>query len=322
MRQRTFASQAEFQKYGRKSRRELFLDEMELIVPWSGLLALVRPHYAIAGNGRRPVGLGIMLRTYFLQQWFNLSDPGVEEALYESPVLQRFVGVDLGAAPAPDETTICRFRHLLEQHDLCGMMLDAVNLHLEAKGIKIATGTIVDATIIHAPSSTKNAAGKRDPEMHQTKKGNQWYFGLKAHIGVDAKEGTVHSVVTTAANVADSRVLPELLHGEERKVWGDSGYQGQTDAIKEAAPKAQDMTCKRTKYKDRVDQLQRAKNRSKSSVRAKVEHPFRILKRIFGFDKVRYRGLAKNHHRLCACFALVNLYLHRKRLAGLAQTCA
>jgi IS5 family transposase len=322
MSQRTFASQAEFKKFGRKSRRELFLDEMERVVPWSGLLALVRPHYAKVGNGRRPVGLEIMLRTYFVQQWFNLSDPGVEEALYESPVLQRFVGVDLGAAPAPDETTICRFRHLLEKHALCGLMLDAVNIHLEAKGIKIATGTIVDATIIHAPSSTKNATGERDPEMHQTKKGNQWYFGLKAHIGVDAKQGTVHSVVTTAANVADSRVLPDLLHGEERKVWGDGGYQGQTAAIQEAAPKAQDMTCRRTRYKNRVDELQRAKNRSKSSVRAKVEHPFRILKRIFGFDKVRYRGLAKNHHRLCACFALVNLYLHRKRLVVLAQSCA
>jgi IS5 family transposase len=263
-----------------------------------------------------------MLRTYFVQQWLNLSDPGMEEALYESPVLQRFVGVDLGAAPAPDVTTICRFRHLLEKHDLCGEMLEAVNLHLEARGIRIATGTIVDATIIHAPSSTKNASGERDPEMHQTKKGNQWYFGLKAHIGVDAKQGTVHTVVTTAANVADSRVLPELLHGEERKVWGDGGYQGQTEAIREAAPKAQGMTSKRTRYKDGVDKLQRAKNRSKSSVRAKVEHPFRILKRIFGFDKVRYRGLAKNHHRLCACFALVNLYLHRKRLAALAPTWA
>ena len=322
MRQRTFASQAEFQKYGRKSRRELFLDEMDRIVPWPGLLALIRPHYAKAGNGRRPVGLAIMLRVYFVQQWFNLSDPGVEEALYESPVLQRFVGVDLGAAPAPDETTICRFRHLLETHDLCGMMLDAVNLHLEAKGIKIATGTIVDATIIHAPSSTRNASGQRDPEMHQTKKGNQWYFGLKAHIGVDARQGTVHTVVTTAANVADSRVLPELLHGEERKVWGDAGYQGQTDAIQQAAPRAQDMTCKRTKFKNYVDELQKKKNKSKSSVRAKVEHPFRILKRIFGFDTVRYRGLAKNHHRLCTCFALVNLYLHRKHLVGRAQTCA
>jgi IS5 family transposase len=322
MSQRTFASQAEFEKYGRKSRRELFLDEMELVVPWSELLALVRPHYAKVGNGRRPVGLEIMLRTYFVQQWFNLSDPGVEEALYESPVLRRFVGVDLGAAAAPDETTICRFRHLLEKHDLCGMMLEAVNLHLEAKGIKIATGTIVDATIIHAPSSTKNATGTRDPEMHQTRKGIQWYFGLKAHIGVDAKQGTGHTVVTTAANVADCRVLPDLLHGEERKVWGDGGYQGQTEAIREVAPKAQDMTCKRTRYKNRVDELQRAKNRSKSSVRAKVEHPFRILKRVFGFTTVRYRGLAKNHHRLCACFALGNLYLHRKRLLGLAQTCA
>lgn len=322
MSQRTFASQSAFQKYGRKSRRELFLDEMEVVVPWSGLLSLVRPHYAVAGNGRRPVGLEIMLRSYFVQQWFNLSDPGMEEALYESPVLQRFVGVDLGMAPAPDETTICRFRHLLEKHDLCGMMLEAVNVHLEARGIKIATGTIVDATIIHAPCSTRNASGERDPEMHQTRKGNQWYFGLKAHIGVDAKQGTVHSVVTTAANVSDSSVLPDLLHGEERKVWGDGGYQGQTEAIQKAAPKAQDMTCKRTRYKNRVDELQRAKNRSKSSVRAKVEHPFRILKRIFGFDKVRYRGLARNHHRLCTCFALVNLYLHRKRLVGLAQTCA
>jgi IS5 family transposase len=317
MKQQSLASQAVFEKYGRKSRRELFLDEMEKVVPWSALEALVRPHYAKAGNGRQPVGLSIMLRTYFVQQWFNLSDPGVEELLYESPATRRFVGVDLGIAAAPDETTVLRFRHMLEQHDLGGLMLDAVNVHLEARGIKIQTGTIVDATIIHAPSSTKNEAGKRDPEMHQTKKGNQWYFGLKAHIGVDAKEGHVHSLVTSAANVADSTVLPDLLHGEERKVWGDAGYQGQTEAIKEAAPKAQDMTCRRTKFKDYVDQLQKKKNRSKSSVRAKVEHPFRIVKRVFGFDKVRYRGIAKNHNRLCANFALANLYMHRKRLAVL-----
>jgi IS5 family transposase len=317
MKQRSLASQGVFEKYGRKSRRELFLDEMERVLPWSAFEALVRPHYAKAGNGRQPVGLSIMLRTYFVQQWFNLSDPGAEELLYESPAVRKFVGVDLGIAPAPDETTLLRFRHLLEAHDLGGMMLEAVNIHLEAKGIRIQTGTIVDATIIHAPSSTKNASGERDPEMHQTKKGNQWYFGLKAHIGVDAKEGTVHSLVTTSANVADSTVLPELLHGEERKVWGDGGYQGQTWAIKEAAPKAQDMTCRRTKFKHYVDALQKKKNKSKSSVRAKVEHPFRILKRVFGFDKVRYRGLAKNHHRLCVNFALVNLYLHRKRLAVL-----
>jgi len=317
MKQQSLASQAVFEKYGRKSRRELFLDEMERIVPWSAMESLVRPHYAKAGNGRQPVGLSIMLRTYFVQQWFNLSDPGVEELLYESAPVRRFVGVDLGIAPAPDETTVLRFRHLLEQHDLGGRMLEAVNVHLEVKGIKIQTGTIVDATIIHAPSSTKNEKKERDPEMHQTRKGNQWYFGLKAHIGVDAAQGHVHSVATSAASVADSHMLPELLHGEERKVWGDGAYQGQTEAIKEAAPKAQDMTCKRTRFKNYVDELQKKKNRSKSSVRAKVEHPFRILKRVFGFDKVRYRGIAKNHHRLCANFALVNLYMHRKRLAVL-----
>jgi len=317
MKQQSLASQLVFEKYGRKSRRELFLDEMEQIVPWSAMESLVRPHYAKAGNGRQPVGLSIMLRTYFVQQWFNLSDPGVEELLYESAPVRRFVGVDLGIAPAPDETTVLRFRHLLERHDLGGRMLDAVNVHLEVKGIKIQTGTIVDATIIHAPSSTKNEKKERDPEMHQTRKGNQWYFGLKAHIGVDAARGHVHSVATSAASVADSHMLPDLLHGEERKVWGDAGYQGQTEAIKEAAPKAQDMICKRTRFKNYVDELQKKKNRSKSSVRAKVEHPFRILKRVFGFDKARYRGIAKNHHRLCANFALVNLYMHRKRLAVL-----
>jgi transposase, IS5 family len=317
MKQQTFASQLSFEKYGRKSRREVFLDEMEQVVPWPELQALVEPHYPKSGNGRRPVGLEIMLRTYFMQQWFNLSDPGVEEAFYESATLRRFAGVDLGVAPAPDETTVLRFRHLLEKHDLCGAMLETVNLHLEAKGIRIATGTIVDATIIHAPSSTKNEKKERDPAMHQTRKGKQWYFGLKAHIGVDSKEGTVHSVCTSAANVSDVHMLPDLLHGEERKVWGDGGYQGQTKAIQQAAPKAQDMTCKRTKFKNYVDEVAKKKNTTKSKVRAKVEHVFRILKRVFGFDKVRYRGIAKNHHRLCANFALINLYLHRKRLARL-----
>src|SRR5246127_5580724 len=210
MKQQSLASQGVFEKYGRKSRRELFLEEMERVVPWSALESLVRPHYAKAGNGRQPVGLSIMLRTYFVQQWFNLSDPGVEEALYESAALRRFVGVDLGVAPAPDETTICRFRHLLEKHDLGGLMLEAVNVHLEAKGIRIATGTIVDATIIDAPSSTKNQSGERDPEMHQTRKGTQWYFGLKAHIGVDSKEGVVHSVCTSAASVADKHMVTRL----------------------------------------------------------------------------------------------------------------
>lgn len=315
MRQQTLAAQASFEKYGRKSKREQFLDEMEQIVPWAELQALVQAHYPKGENGRPPVGLSIMLRVYFLQQWFNLSDPGAEEALYESPVLRRFTGVDLGRAPAPDESTILQFRHLLEKHDLGGAMLQTMNEYLESRGIRISRGTIVDATILHAPSSTKNRSGERDPAMHQTRKGKQWYFGLKAHVGVDSKQGHVHSVCTSAASVADKHMLPDLLHGDECKVWGDGAYQGQGEAIRQAAPRAQDMTSRRVKYKNFVDELQKAKNRVKARVRAKVEHPFRILKRIFGFEKVRYRGLKKNHERLCTCFALVNLYLHRKRLA-------
>lgn len=315
MRQQTLAAQASFEKYGRKSKREQFLDEMEQIVPWAELQALVQAHYPKGENGRPPVGLSIMLRVYCLQQWFNLSDPGAEEALYESPVLRRFAGVDLGRAPAPDESTILQFRHLLEKHDLGGAMLQTMNQYLESRGIRISRGTIVDATILHAPSSTKNRSGERDPEMHQTRKGKQWYFGLKAHVGVDSKQGHVHSVCTSAASVADKHMLPDLRHGDECKVWGDGAYQGQGEAIRQAAPRAQDMTSRRVKYKNFVDELQKAKNRVKARVRAKVEHPFRILKRIFGFEKVRYRGLKKNHERLCTCFALVNLYLHRKRLA-------
>jgi IS5 family transposase len=314
MRQITFANQASFEKYARPSRREQFLNTMETVVPWSALEALIAPCYPKAGNGRQPVGLTIMLRIYFLQHWFNLSDPGAEDALYESAVLRRFAGVDLGRATAPDETTILNFRHLLEQHQLCGKILDSVNLYLASKGIRISTGTIVDATIIAAPSSTKNRKKERDPEMHQTRKGNQWFFGAKAHIGVDSKEGVVHSVCTSAASVHDKHMLPDLLHGAEKKVWGDAGYQGQTAAIHAAAPEAQDMTSRRAKYKGGVDEVERRKNRTKAKVRSKVEWPFRILKRIFGFTKVRYRGLKKNHEWLLAAFALVNLYQHRKRL--------
>jgi transposase, IS5 family len=315
MQQLTLARQAEFQRYTKKTRREQFLDEMEAVMPWIELQALVEPRYSKGETGRKPVGLAIMLRVYFLQQWFALSDPGVEDALYESAVLRCFAGIDLGRAPAPDETTILNFRHLLEEHDLCGQMLDAVNLYLESRGIRITTGTIVDATIIHAPSSTKNEKKERDPEMHQTKKGNQWYFGMKAHIGVDSKEGIVHSVCSTAASVSDVHMLPELLHGDEKKVWGDAGYQGQTEVIHEAAPQAQDMTSRRVKTKAGVDEVEKRRNRTKARVRAKVEWPFRILKRIFGFTKVRYRGLKKNHEWLCAAFALANLYKNRKRLA-------
>ena len=317
MRQVTLASQGSFERYSKKTRREKFLEEMDRIMPWAELESLIAPHYPKEGNGRPPVGLSIMLRIYFLQHWFSLSDPGAEEALYDSPALRRFAGVDLGRAAAPDETTILHFRHLLERHDLCGAMLEAVNHYLEDRGIRIGTGTIVDATILHAPSSTKNASGTRDPEMHQTRKGKQWFFGMKAHIGVDSKEGIVHSLCSTAASVADKHMLADLLHGQERKVWGDGAYQGQGAAIRQAAPHAQDMTSRRTRYKQRVDELERRKNRTKARVRARVEHPFRILKRVFGCVKVRFRGLKKNHDYLCAAFALVNLYMHRKRLAPL-----
>jgi len=287
---------------------------MNAVMPWAELLALIEPHYSKGEMGRKPVGLDIMLRVYFLQQWFALSDPGVEDALYESPVLRRFAGIDLGRAPVPDETTILHFRHLLEEHALCGQMLDAVNIYLGSKGIRITTGTIVDATIIHAPSSTKNESKERDPEMHQTKKGNQGYFGMKAHTGVDSKEGIVHSVCSTAASVSDVHLLPDLLHGGEKKVWGDAGYQGQREAIHQAAPEAQDMTSRRVKTKLGVDEAEKRRNRTKARVRAKVEWPFRIVKRVFGFAKVRYRGLKKNHEWLCAAFALANLYQHRRRI--------
>jgi IS5 family transposase len=317
MQQTTFANQSGFEKYGRKSRREEFLNVMDVVVPWHELEALIEPHYPKAGNGRHPVGLSIMLRVYFLQQWFNLSDPGAEDALYESPVLRRFAGVDLGCAAAPDETTILRFRRLLETHGLCGEILDTVNQYLASRGLRISTGTIVDATIIAAPSSTKNSQQERDPEMHQTKKGKQWHFGAKAHIGVDSRNGIVHSVCTSAASVSDVHMLADLLHGEEKKVWGDAGYQGQTEAIHAVAPKAQDMTSRRARYKGGVDEQQRRKNRTKARVRSKVEWPFRILKRVFGYTKVRYRGLRKNHEWLLAAFALVNLYQLRKRLAPL-----
>ncbi len=303
-----------FERYTKRTKRALFLEEMEQVVPWGALCALIEPYYPKAGQGRPPVGVERMLRIYFLQQWFNLSDPAVEEALYDSAVLRQFVGIDLGQEPAPDETTVCKFRHLLEEHKLGGKMLETVNLHLQEKGVRITTGTIVDATIIHAPSSTKNREEKRDPEMHQTKKGNQWYFGMKAHVGVDSKTKIIHTAAVTAANVADATVLPELLHGEETRVWGDQAYRGQSEIIHESASRAQDCTHRRYRYKNFVDEVERAKNRNKSRVRSKVEHVFQILKLKFGFVKVRYRGLRKNANRLFAACALVNLFLVRKKL--------
>jgi IS5 family transposase len=320
MKQRTLAMANGFERYGKKTRRAEFLEEMEQVVPWKKLCTLIEPHYPKAGNGRPPVGVERMLRMYFLQQWFNLSDPGVEEALYDSVVMRDFVGIDLGREPVPDETTICKFRHLLEEHGLGGEMLEAVNLHLEDKGVPITTGTIVDATIIHAPSSTKNREQKRDPEMHQTRKGKQWYFGMKAHVGVDSRTKLIHTAVVTPANVADARVLPELLHGEERKVWGDQAYCGQSEVIEQCAPLAQDCTQRRYRYKNRVDEAARAKNRTKSRVRSKVEHVFGVMKLKFGFAKVRYRGLAKNANRLFATCALVNLFMVRNRLLSAVTT--
>jgi transposase, IS5 family len=313
--QRTLAMMTGFERYTKKTRRAMFLEEMEQVVPWAKLCALIEPHYPKPGNGRRPKELEQMLRIYFLQQWFNLSDPAVEEALYDSATLRQFVGIDLGSEPVPDETTVCKFRHLLEEHHLGEEILGTVNLHLQAKGVRITTGTIVDATLIHAPSSTKNQEQSRDPEMHQAKKGKNWYFGMKAHVGVDSKTKIIHTVVATAANVSDVAVLPDLLHGEETRVWGDGAYQGQTEVIRRCAPRAQDYTQRRCRYKGEiVDEVEWARNRTKSKVRAKVEHVFQVLKLQFGFVKVRYRGLKKNAHRLFVTCALVNLFVSRKKL--------
>ena len=303
-----------FERYTKKTRRVAFLEEMNEVVPWGELCALIEPHYPKPGGGRPPIGVERMLRIYFLQQWFNLSDPGVEEALYDSVALRQFVGIDLGREPAPDETTVCKFRHLLEKHNLGEKMLEAVNVHLEKKGIRISSGTIVDATILQAPGSTKNREQQRDPEMHQTRKGKDWYFGMKAHVGVDSKSKMIHTAVATAAHVADSVVLPELLHGEETRVWGYGAYQGQTKVIHQNAPRARDFTQRRCRYKDWVDEVQRAKNRNKSKVRSKVEHVFGVMKLKFGLVKVRYRGLKKNANRLFATCALVNLFISRKKL--------
>jgi transposase, IS5 family len=313
MKQLTLAT-AGFERYAKTTRRATFLAEMEQVVPWRRLCRLIEPVYPKAGNGRPPVGLERMLRIYFLQHWFNLSDPAVEEALYDSLSMRRFVGIDLGREPVPDETTVCRFRHLLEEHELGRRLFEEVHRHLEASGIKVAKGTIVDATIISAPSSTKNADQARDPDMHQTKKGNQWYFGMKAHIGVDSRAKIIHAVVATAANVADSQVLADLLHGEETRVWGDQAYRGQTDVIKAHAPNALDFTNQRYRHRGVVDEAERAKNRTKSKVRSKVEHAFNVIKRQFGFVMVRYRGLDKNAHRLFVTCALANLFMARRHL--------
>jgi len=304
-----------FEKYRKKTRKQQFLEEMEIIVPWRELAAAIEPYYPKPeGAGRRPVGIERMLRIHLLQHWFNLSDPAAEEALYDSQALRDFVGIDLGREPVPDETTICKFRHLMERHHLGDELFQLINDYLQENGMKVSRGTIVDASIIQAPSSTKNRKKKRDPEMGSTQKGGQWFFGMKAHIGVDSRSKLIHSVVATAANVSDSVVLEDLLHGDETRVWGDKAYAGKKATLAEVAPRAKDFTqAKGYRYRKLTDE-ERARNRTKSRVRAKVEHQFRIIKRQFGFTKVRYRGLEKNAQRLFVACALSNLVMAKKRL--------
>ncbi len=313
--QTTFAP-AGFEAYRKPTRREKFLTEMDRVVPWAQLCSLVKPAYAkgTSGPGRPPIPLERMLRIYFLQHWFNLSDPAVEEALYDVSSMRSFVGIDLGREPAPDETTVCKFRHLLEEHGLGKRIFEEVGRHLQRQGLKVSSGTIVDATIIAAPSSTKNASGKRDPEMHQTKKGNDWHFGMKAHVGVDRKSKLIHSVAATPANVADGNMLEQLLHGQETHVWGDAAYAGRSEKILARAPNARDFTQRRGRGYKYLSPYDRYINRARSRIRARVEHTIGVIKRVFGFTKVRYRGIAKNANRLFVTCALANLFLARKHL--------
>ena len=306
----------------KKTRKEVFLDEMNQVVPWAALVELIRPHARGAHQalgGRPPFPIETMLRIHCLQLWWNLSDPAMEEELHERPLYRRFAGLD-GAARMPDETTILRFRHLLEKHELAPQVLGTINAGLAQHGLMLKTGTVVDATIIAAPSSTKNKSGERDPEMHQTKKGKQWHFGMKAHIGVDAESGLVHTVIGTAANVNDVTQAGALLHGQETAAFGDAGYRGVDKRPEAQGPtwfvamqpgkrKALDTTKKWARLLEKAEQI-------KASVRAKVEHPFRVVKQQFGHTKVRYRGLAKNTARLTMLLALSNLWMARRQVLG------
>lgn len=304
-----------FEKYRKKTRKEKFLDEMEQVIPWQALCEAIEPYYPKPkGPGRKPIGLERMLRIHFLQHWFELSDPGAEEALYDSRALRLFVGIDLGTEPVPDETTICHFRHLLEKHHLGDELFRLVNAYLSENGLKVNRGTIVDATIINAPSSTRNKDRQRDPDMKQTRKGNQWYFGMKTHIGVDSQTKLIHSVVVTAANTHDSQVMGELLQGNETSVWGDSAYAGQQQVLEQYAPRADDLTNRKGSRHRKLTDAERAANRVKSKTRCRVEHVFGIMKGRFGFTKVRYRGLAKNTHCVYTKCALVNLVLAKRHL--------
>lgn len=310
--QRTFASLAWSTK-GKVTRRERFLAEMDGVIPWSRLLGLIAPHYPKAGRGRQPLGLEKMLRLYFVQQWFNLSDPAAEDALYDSESIRRFVGVELGDDVVPDETTILRFRHLLEQHHLTEQIFTAIRGLLEEKRLLLKVGTIVDATIIAAPSSTKNATATRDPEMHQTRKGKHWYFGMKLHVGTDPR-GIVHTVTTTDAATADITQLPTLVHGEEQALYGDQAYWSEAHRVEwEASGRRYRVNRRGTRHRPLTPQQKRI-NRARSRRRARGEHAFHVIKRLWGFMKVRYRGLAKNAARAFTLFGLANLYLLRRRL--------
>ena len=311
-----------FQLSSKRTRKRVFLDEMNLVVPWAELVALISPHAPVVGSkgGRPPFGVETLLRIHFMQQWFTLSDPAMEEALHDVAIDCEFAQLDPGASRLPDESTILRFRHLLDVNDLALQIMATVNAMLTAKGLLLKAGTAVDATLIAAPSSTKNATGKRDPEMHQTKKGNQWHFGMKAHIGVDADSGLVHTVVGTAANVNDVTQGHALLQGQEEEevVFADAGYQGAMKRQQATGVQWQvAMRPGKRKALDKgnpIEALTEKIEKLKASVRAKLEHPFRVIKRQFGYVKVRYRGLKKNTAQLHTLFALSNLWMARERV--------
>jgi IS5 family transposase len=316
MKQMTLAAARGFEKHSRATRKAAFLARMETLVPWAEFCALIEPHYPKAGGGRPPIGIERMLRMYLLANWFNLADQACEDALYDIPVFRDFCRIDLGRERVPDATTLLNFRHLLEEHKIGLALFAKVGELLLTNGLKLCGGTIVDATIIAAPSSTKNKDKARDPEMHQTQKGNQWYFGMKVHIGVDSRSGLIHSASITAANVHDSQQLPNLLHGNETRMYGDSAYRNQKKVLKQIAPNAKDFTNKRA-YRNRpLSDADKQTNRRKSSVRAKVEHVFRPLKTLWGFAKARYRGLTKNANRAFAMLALINLTRWGRPLTG------
>ena len=320
MKQTTFASAA-WEKKDKVTRRERFLAEMDQVVPWASILALIEPHYPKAGNGTQPMPMERMLRIYFMQQWFNLSDPSMEDSLYDSESMRRFAGIELIEDAVPDESTILRFRHLLERHQLTQKIFELVRGLLEQKRLLLKSGTIVDATIIDAPPSTKNEAKSRDPEMKQGKKNSrEWHFGMKAHVGTDLN-GLVHTVVTTHAGASDFSQLPKLLHGAERELYGDQAYWSELHRIAAKEHGVRYRVNRRPNPGRPLSEHQRKLNRLRSATRARGEHAFNVVKRLWGFSKVRYRGLAKNTARLFAAFALANLYMVRRQLMPIREAC-